>query len=56
MSVSGVKAIDDNLVVILSLGMNIFFIVKGHGNMGYFLAAEEDQVSLLHCSASDTTG
>src|SRR5438270_759801 len=56
MSVSGVKTIDDNLVVILPFGMYVLFIVQGHGNMGYFLAAEEDQVSLPHCSAIDTTG
>src|SRR2546423_14473950 len=56
MSVSGVKTIDDNLVVILPFGMYVLFIVQGHGNMVYFLAAEEDQVSLPHCSAIDTTG
>src|SRR6266567_2672230 len=56
MGVSGIKAVDDNIVVMLSLGMNIFFIIERHGDMGYFFTAEEDQVTCLQLFAFDAAG
>src|SRR5450759_2654660 len=56
MGVSGIKAVDDNTVVILSLGMNIFFMIERHGDMGYVCTAEEDQVTCLQLFAFDAAG
>src|SRR5438067_12499888 len=56
MGVRGVKAVDDHIIVILPLGMDILFMIAGHGNVGYLLAAEENQVALLHISSIDTIG
>src|SRR2546421_1126948 len=56
MRVRGVKTVDDHIIVILPLGVDILFMVEGHGNVGYLLAAEENQVALLHIGSIDTIG
>src|SRR5712692_1147869 len=51
---SRVKTIDDHIIIILPLGMNVFFIVESHSHMRDGLAAKEDQIAFLHLFAFDT--
>ena len=48
MLVLGVKAVDDNVVIVLPFGMDILVIVEGQCDMGNGFAAKENQVALLH--------
>src|SRR6266700_2152001 len=48
MSIRRIKTADDNAIIGMAFCLNIFFVVESHCHMRDALAAEEDQVALLH--------
>lgn len=56
MLVSRVEAVDDDAVVVLAFGVDVFVIVEGEGDMGDGLAAKENQVAFLHLRSGNGMG
>jgi hypothetical protein len=47
------EAADDNAVVVLTFGVDVFVVIDGQSDMGDLLATEEDEVPGAHVGAFD---
>src|SRR5579863_5608759 len=53
MRIGAVKAVDDHSIVVLAFRVDVLSLVERHADVGDALAAEEDQIALLHLFSFD---
>jgi len=47
------EAVDDDVVVVLTFGVDVFVVVESHADVGDLLRAEENQVAFVYAGALD---